>query len=186
MYKIILNEINNRCNVDLKIKDIYYYFPEIDFSLYDVPRGFTVDYDNTIIFSNGPVRSGQSNLIDINFVTHLLFNLFPEKKIILTHISQISHPNIIYTSDIIKTQGSDLNEISWVAEKCKYIIGRNSGPFCFMHTKNILNDKSKKIIAIGNSLTESFVSGIDTKAEYIHLLDNDLNELMKNIKKAWL
>lgn len=185
MYKIIFEEINNKFNVNIKIKNIEDYFPEINFDLYDIPKNLNIDYENTIIFSNGPVRSGQSNIQDVDVIVDLLLNILPEKNIILTHQSNIKNNKITYTSEIIKTSDGDLNEISWVAEKCKYIIGRNSGPFCFMHTKNILNDESKKIIAFGNTLSESFVSGIKVKADYREVLDLNLEDLLTSIAQFW-
>jgi hypothetical protein len=114
-----------------------------------------------------------------------LLDAFPNRKIIPTHRTPIINDNILYTDDIIKTFGGDLNEISWIAEKCKYIIGRNSGPFCYMHTKNILNDKTKKIIAVGNTKRDCFLYNMQVDSDYRILIDENEEELIKSIIKIF-
>jgi hypothetical protein len=83
---------------------------------------------------------------------------------------------------MIETTGGDLNEISWVASQCDYLIGRNSGPFCFMNTKNILNDSSKNIISIGNNEKDSFVYNVPTKSNYNFIHDQDVLNVLDIVK----
>ena len=138
MFSYIFAELSLRIGEDIPLLPMESYIPEIDYSYFKIPNDFNCDYDNTIIFSNGPVRSFQSSLAETDFIVSFLLENFPNKTIILTHKTNIEHENIIYTSDIIKKNDgevllengyktSDINEISYIADKkCKYIIGRNS------------------------------------------------------------
>lgn len=183
MYEHIFKYLEELFNINIQRLNINEYSPSIDFSYYDIPVDFNCDYDQTIIFSNGPVLSGQSILESTDFIVESLLNYFPEKKLILTHKTNINSNNILYTSDIIKTSGSDLNEISWLASKCKYIIGRQSGPFSFMQTDKNINDKKKIIISFSNNEKVNWLYEIKTKSKYVNLIETDKNDLINNIIK---
>jgi hypothetical protein len=181
MWSYIYEKINDILKTNILIKDEYFYIPETDYSFYDIPSDFSIDYDNTILFSNGNVNSGQAYRQDTEHIVHSLLNNFKDKTIILTHKTSINNDNIKYTDDIIKTIDGDLNEISWIAERCKHIIGRNSGPFIFMHTKNILNDKNKNIISFGGHSYDAPMHKSKTKSNYIFFDDKDPDLLTNNI-----
>lgn len=190
MFEEIYNYINQNLGTNLTLKNIHEYIPEIDYSKYDVPKEFKIDYENTVVFSNGPVKSGQSAIGSTDDsglfqMIERLRNEFPEKTFILTHNIGNVGEKILYTDDIIKTSGGDMNEISWLALKSKYIIGRNSGPFCFMHTKQILNDKSKKIVSFGNRIEDHFNYNMQVDSQYWFLSDHNQEELIKNIIDFW-
>ena len=105
--------------------------------------------EKTILICNGPVRSGQSENIDLNPIVDKLANLNSKILFVLTdNEKRINKNNIVYTSDIIKTNGSDLNEIAYIGTKSNVIFGRASGPFCFCHNKTILFDPTKTFIAL--------------------------------------
>jgi len=170
--------------VKIKIKDIKDYVYETDYSCYDIPSNLSLDYENTVMISNGNVMSGQSNLQSMDNIIHYLVNVFPEKKFILTHESSIQSNNILYTKDLIQTNGSDLNEISYIADKhCKYIIGRQSGPFIFMNTSSILNNKNKKIFSLRYNRNCDFLYQIKVDSEYFSILDKDINYVFDIIEK---
>jgi hypothetical protein len=185
MFAELYSYISNLTGHQLVLKDMSYYIPEINFEEYDVPKDLELDYENSIMFSNGPVNSGQSHVGNIDEVVSHIAKTFPEKKLILTAPSSVDLPNIVYAADLIKTEGGDLNEISYLAEKCKYVIGRNSGPFCFMHTKNILNDETKNIISFGCFPKDYFNYGMTVPATYSFLIDSDLNNLLLAISDLW-
>jgi hypothetical protein len=181
MYEELYNYLQELLDKEIKILDREFYQTFIDFSVFDVPLDFECDYENTIMFSNGPVLSGQSSILNTSNIVKLLCDRFPDKKIILTHQSDIENNNIVYTKDIINTAGSDLNEISWLSTKCKYIIGRQSGPFSFMQINENLNDKNKVMISMSNSEAVDWLYNIKVPCKYINLLDQDEDILIENI-----
>lgn len=171
-----LSDVNDRT---IPMGNVEYYFPEIKYEYFDLPD-FNVP-KNTVIISNGPVLSGQSNLENMNKVIQLILDN-TNKNIILTHFAPFNSERVAYTNNIIETSGGDLNEIAWLAEQCDYIIGRNSGPFCFMTNKSILNNSNKNIISIGNNEKDSFLYNISVNAKYHFINDNDSEKILEYIK----
>lgn len=171
MFSKIYSVLADMMDRPVELGPLEYYFPEINYEYFDIPdikipRG-------AIIISNGPVLSGQSTLLDLNNIIGGLLEK-TDRDIILTHFAPFNSDRIHYTNNIIDTTGGDLNEISWIASQCDYLIGRNSGPFCFMNTKNILNDSSKNIISIGNNEKDSFIYNVPVKSNYTFIHDDDI------------
>lgn len=171
--KFILNEVGCSLTANIeKYKSIYEimnikmlepkdYVPDIAWSLCD-----TIEIDNFIsskklnklvLVSNGNVLSGQSQNIDLNPIIEKLADSNLNVLFVLTdNQNKIEKSNVSYTADIIKTNGSDLNEIGYFGTKADVIIGRASGPFCFCHNKTTLFDPSKTFLAITNYKTDGW------------------------------
>lgn len=175
MFNEIYSFISDQIDRTLELGPIEYYIPEINFDYFDTPN-IEIPKDS-IIISNGPVMSGQSYLSDLNSLINQIVSE-TDYNIFLTHFAPFNHDRIYYTSNLIDTKNGDLNEISWIAEQCKYIIGRNSGPFCFMHTKKILNDNSKTIISIGNKKEDSFTYGMKLSSRYLYFDDTETGKII--------
>lgn len=173
MFKKIYSFLSDIDDRNIELGPISYYLPEIKYEYFDLPD-FIVP-PNTIIISNGPVLSGQSELSNLNELIQLILDK-TDKNIILTHFAPFNSDRVAYTNNIINTTGGDLNEIAWLAEQCDYIIGRNSGPFCFMTNKNIINKKNKTIISIGNNEKDSFLYNINVNCQYKFIHDNEILE----------
>lgn len=153
-------------NLKIPINDRSFYVPEIDWSYYDVSNidNFfkTSNYEKFYLFCNGPVLSFQAHNNDLNSIINQLALANPKAAFILTDNSiRLNHKNIFYTSDIIKIDGCDLNEIGYMATKCNFIFGRASGPFCFSHTKEILKDKTKVLMALCNNRNDGLWASPD-------------------------
>lgn len=171
MFSKIYSALADMMDRSIELGPVEYYFPEINYEYFDIPD--VKIPSGAIIISNGPVLSGQSTLPDLNNIISGLLEK-TDRDIILTHFAPFNSDRIHYTNNIIQTTGGDLNEISWVANQCDYLIGRNSGPFCFMNTKNILNDSSKNIISIGNNEKDSFIYNVPVKSNYNFIHDDDV------------
>jgi len=179
MFKKIYRFIEDETNEKIDVGPVEYYIPEIKYEYFDIPDVKVPD--RSIIISNGPVLSGQSELENLNGLIEKLLQE-TDRNIILTHFAPFNSERISFTNNIIATSGGDLNEISWLASKCEYIIGRNSGPFCFMNTKQILNNANKKIISIGNNEKDSFIYNIPVKAEYNFVHDSNITDILDIVK----
>lgn len=179
MFKRIYSYLENVNDKSLELGPVDYYLPEIKYDYFDIPEIHVPK--NSIIISNGPVLSGQSDLPDMNkIISALLENT--NRRIILTHFAPFNSDRISFTNNLIDTTNGDLNEIAWIAEQCEYIIGRNSGPFCFMTNKSILNNAKKKIIAIGNNAKDSFIYNVPVSAQYTFIHDNEIDSIVGMIK----
>lgn len=179
MFSKIYSALADMMDRSIEVGPVEYYFPEIDYEYFDIPD--IKIPKGSIIISNGPVLSGQSNLPDLNNIISGLLEK-TDRNIILTHFAPFNSDRIHYTNNMIETTGGDLNEISWVASQCDYLIGRNSGPFCFMNTKNILNDSSKNIISIGNNEKDSFIYNVPVKSNYNFIHDQDILNVLDIVK----
>lgn len=170
MFKLIYNYLSESTDIPIELDNKEYYVPSIDYSYFDIPD--IQIPDASIIISNGPVMSGQSSLADLNSVISYVLNN-TDSYVFLTHFAPFNHDNVFYTNNIINTKNGDLNEISWIASQCKILIGRNSGPFCFMHTKDILFDSEKNIVSIGNNSRDSFIYDFPIGARYTFIDDSN-------------
>lgn len=179
-------------NLNISIENHQYYVPDVDWSSYNtnnIDNFFSnSDYLKFYLFCNGPVLSWQAHNIDLNPIIYNLAINNPKAAFILTDKSvKIELPNVFYTSDITKVNGCDLNEIGYLGTKCNFIFGRASGPFCFCHTKQILKDKTKTLMALCNNKNDGLWAPPDLfppeeAARQIWSNQYDLNVLLKQIQ----
>lgn len=188
-FKHIFNDL------DIPLNEKEFYVPEIDWSYYNVLNidNFinTSSYSKFYLFCNGPVLSCQAHNIDLNPIIFQLALNNPNAAFILTDNSvKIELPNLFYTSDITKIKGCDLNEIGYLATKCNFIFGRASGPYCFSHTKQVLKDKTKTLMALCNNRNdglwappETFKQEEKAKQLWTHQYDASMlfNEIQHNL-----
>jgi len=181
VYEHIYARLSEIFEKEFILNDIMTYSPFVDDLYFPIPEDINLDYDNTIIFSNGPTLSGQSEIQSTDGIVDSLLQAFPEKSLILTYPSSISHKNILYTSDILQASMPDLNEISILSRKCKYLVGRQSGPFSFMQTDKLLKDPSKVVISFSNSPEVDWFYEIETPFPYVNLMDHNESLLIEGM-----
>lgn len=187
MWADIYEDINTVFKKKMKLGPVENYLPYVDYSKYDLSH--TKSYLDAeprpkILFCNGPALSGQceynGNMEDIILP---LANEHQNKVFITTHKINTDLPNVIYTSDITKSDRCDLNEISYLSKYCGLILGKNSGPFCFASTGENLNDPTKTFYAFGHQESDCFAMGIPKKCQYIFEKYVDENQLFNSIRQ---
>jgi hypothetical protein len=140
-----------------------------------------------ILFSNGPCLSGQCDYTgDMSPIIEIIAENNPNKTFIATHPFDCSLDNVVFTSDIIKSNQCDLNEISYLSTFCDIIVGRNSGPFCFASTKNNLKDPNKIFYAFGDKETDCYVYGVDVECQFIFEYFNTLEDIIMSLSSLVL
>lgn len=161
MYKPIYEKLN------IQMEPIEYYYPSIIFDVFDCHEfRHVIDGRKTIMISNGPAFSDQCRYNDdMEAIINELANVHKNKRFIATHKFPTDRNNVEFTSDLIK-RDCDLNEIAFISQKADLIVGRVSGPFCFMTHRNNIMNPSKKFVAFGNRVTDFFHLGCQIKAEY--------------------
>ena len=186
MWADIYEDINTAFNKKLKLGPVENYLPYVDYSKYDltnVKAWLDGESRRKILFCNGPALSGQCEYNgDMREFIGPLAAANEDKVFITTHKLDNMWPNVVYTGDIIKSDRCDLNEISYLSKYCDTLIGRNSGPFCYVSTGENLNDPSKTFYAFGHQESDCFSMGIPKKSNYIFEKYQEIGKLYNSIR----
>lgn len=158
LFSFLYDEINRILNKKIIIKNIEYYFHDIDYNFYrtkPIDDFFkNIEYSKKILICNGPALSGQCYGYngDMKNIVETIANKFPNYLFICASNFNTIIDNIKFTDDIIghDLNNNNLNEVSYISTKCDIIAGKNSGPLCFCSTKKNMFDTSKKMIVFGN------------------------------------
>jgi hypothetical protein len=126
------------------------FFPSIDYSNFYTQHAkewLSAHPGKKIFICNGYALSGQSHNFPITPLVMDLARRHIDKTFILTNKEgQNVLPNVLWSADIIKKEGCDLNENAFLSEHCDSIIGRATGTFAFSETtNNMLNRKCKML-----------------------------------------
>jgi hypothetical protein len=188
MWGIIYEQINQAYGTSLKMGPVEQYIPYIDYSAFDLKNiNVFLDQDSNrkVLFSNGPVHSGQCDYEgDMTEIVTPLAMQNPHITFITTKMTSIGVGNIKDTSEIIQSKRCDLNEIGFLSKYCDVIIGRNSGPFCFASNRDNLNDPRKTFYAFGKNASDCFTHGIPLKSNYIWEQYKSVDQLRESIRKC--
>lgn len=188
----VLETVNAFFGTEIKLREEKEsYLPSIDFSRFNVSSideflGFVGDKKKVLI-CNGVPKSGQSFNSNMEEFLVPLAEKYPDVYFICTEKFATSVPNLVFTDDIImdtdveekrapwedrEFNNCDLQEISYLSEKCNLIVGKNSGPYVFCETKNNYMNSDKKFLSfnvswgIGKAPTETMSNGLALKAKY--------------------
>jgi hypothetical protein len=162
IYDILGNWIGKKIDYPTT-SEVVKLFPVIDYSKFPACQNISIDkIKKNVLFSNGPVHSGQCDYTgNLSEIIEFVADSYPAIDFYATHKYNSSKKNVIFTSDIIKSERPDLNEISYISTFCNLIIGRNSGPFCFTTTKDNVLTEGKKFFSFGKRELDSFYVGIE-------------------------
>jgi len=104
-------------------------------------------YQKRFFVSNGPIYSNQAPDVDFDQIISNIANDNPQCLFYMTQkLGEINIPNVVYTEDIIKKDGCDLNENSYLSTFCDVLVGRTSGPSSFAGCYENLMDENKTMI----------------------------------------
>jgi hypothetical protein len=140
--------------LDLKIADEnpLDLFPEIDASKYNVAHidkfAKNTAGKKRVLISNGQVKSGQCQNIDLNPAIRRLANRFPGILFIASDKEgkMVQLPNVHYANDINCVSGCDLNENGYLSTFCDMIVGRCSGTYSFATNRTNYYDNPKEFL----------------------------------------
>lgn len=134
--------------LELPIEGDYdFYLPEINYSAFDLSKADQylekVKGKKLILICNGIQQSGQSAMGVMTNTIHMVASHFNDYEFLSTYRVNVDLPNVTYTDDVFGSDIGYLNQISYIGQEAKMIIGKNSGPFTFCHTKQMVNDPEK-------------------------------------------
>lgn len=170
IYQEICEIINLIFKQDIKLKQIEYYLPFIDFNLLDtkkIDNFILLDNNKKILLCNGPSLSGQTQYNEnMSKIIKKIAVKYKNITFIATEKFDINLTNVKFTEDIIQLEGCDLNEIGYLSTFCDLIVGRNSGPFCFCGIDKNLKDPNKIFYAFGHNEKDCFYHGANIECEF--------------------
>lgn len=173
--------------LELEIEPISFYIPSVDFTkIININNYF---YNKkSVLICNNDVHSGQSVNFDFDPIIDKISDIFKDVEFIITNNTKIIKPNVINASHIIGLNYNNLLEISYLSTKTDTIIGRASGPYCFTHIRDNMNNPNKTFIAFSNDENEGkWVSETESQAKQywsnnynIEYITNYIQEIIKN------
>lgn len=138
--------------------DYSLYLPEIDYSQYDLTVADQylqrINGRPLVVICNGLQQSGQSAMGVMPNVIDTLGRVYPDHEFLVTYKVNSNLPNVTYTDDLFGSKEGNLNQISYISRQSKLLIGKNSGPFTFCHTKEMLNDPTKIFLSFNYRPTD--------------------------------
>lgn len=161
-------------------QDFTYYLPETDYTKFDLTK--CEEYLKThsdkpiVLFCNGIQQSGQSGMSIMQNTIKTVAEKFTDHEFLVAHKLNIELPNITYTDDIFGANEGNLNQISYLSKFAKMIIGKNSGPFSFCHTKENLSDPNKIFLSFNYRPTDCLTGAGEYYANTF--FSNTVNEMM--------
>lgn len=165
------------------------YLPSVDFTKFDLSQAdqylSNVQSKNLILFCNGIPQSTQSSAGNFSKVLENLSNKFPQWEFIATCKTTAVNHNITYTDNIFGSSTGNLNQISYLSHHSNIIVGKNSGPFTYSHTKENLCDPNKifycfshkeqdTLTGNGNYKAKTLFSNSIDDAEIEHLIEQQI------------
>lgn len=163
--------------------DVINYFPTLNESSFDqhLVQQFHNDlwnagYKKRILFANGKSMSGQSQLQSMDNAIIKLARQYPKIAMVVTSeiINAKLPQNIFYTSDFF-IKPFDLPEIAMFSSYCDIIVGKNSGPYTFAHTKKNIMDKNKTFVSFSNLARDNTLYNIESLCSFSHSDTSDEN-----------
>lgn len=177
-------------SLEIQIEPINFYIPNVNFEKVDqlnINNFFDNIKKKTVLVCNNNVFSGQSVNFDFDPIINYISDIYKDVLFILTNNSNLSKQNVINVNNIIGYNMKNLLEISYLSTKTDIIIGRGSGPFCFSHIEDNINNDKKTFISFTNNENEGkWVSDSESKAEqyWFNNYDNDyiINSILEVLK----
>lgn len=171
--------------------DVISYFPIVNYDVFDaelvlVAKKQFEHFDKTVLVANGRSMSGQSKL-DVNVLNQVIIALakmHPNIAFVLTGDIVVNAPNVFYTNRLFQKQ-YDLPEISYLSSFCNVIIGKNSGPFTYAHTKDNVLDERKIFVSFSNSARDNLLYDVkNAKCRFVHsdsVVQNEIAKILYDI-----
>ena len=167
------------------------YHPEIFSEYYEYEHALKyikkLDSKPLVVFCNGQAMSQQSSMGNMEKIIESVADTFPDHEFFIADRVNVNKRNVKFSEDVLQGTVGNLNQISHVTNFAKLIVGKNSGPFTYAHSRLNMDDPSKTFMCFshkmkdclmgeGEYLTNSFFSDTIDDAEAIRII----SELLKS------
>lgn len=187
--------------LELEMKgDYFYYLPEIHWHYYDMTLCNqylqSVKGKRLFVFCNGKQQSEQSSMGDMANIIFNLASKYSHCEFFVTDKVDVDLSNVKFSEDILKSTTGNLNKISYITHYSELIVGKNSGPFTYAHTKSNMNNVKQTFMCFshfsrdclmgeGTYLCNSYFSDTIDDNQSISILENLIeNPMYSSIRKA--
>jgi len=144
-------KVGMNLRLDRLASDPREFYPQIDYSKHHISGVDAFMKENKgrkVMICNGDVKSAQAKNFDMSPAINALARRHRDITWIVTNPAARVEPaeNVVMAADIIKKDGCDLNENSYMSTFCDVIVGRLSGPHTYTYTKQNLFERKIKIL----------------------------------------
>lgn len=150
--------------LDIEMKGNYnHYLPTIHWDNFNLSE--PTEYINRIgnkqmiFFSNGKQQSEQSSMGDMSKTIRILAEKFKDIEFYATDPVDFEAPNLT----VCKHESGFLNQLSYISRRANIIVGKNSGPFTYAHTKENISNPNKTFMCFSHKLKDCLLG----KGKYI-------------------
>jgi hypothetical protein len=112
-----------------------------------------------VVFCNNNVMSRQSSMGNMEKIIDNISSQFPDHQFLVTDRVDVHKSNVQYSEDVLKGMVGNLNQISFITHVAKLIIGKNSGPFSYAHTRSNMTNPHKTFMCFSKQITECLTGG---------------------------
>ena len=150
-------EIFNSLDIEMK-GDYSIYLPKVDWYRFDLKECDsylrTIIPKNLILICNGVQQSGQSSMGDMSHIIKSLASSFPDYEFLITCDIGLTIRNVRCTDDVFGGPTGNLNQIGYISQFAKLIVGKNSGPFTYAHTKTNMNNPEQTFMCFSHKMRD--------------------------------
>lgn len=145
--------------LDIKMRgDYFLYLPKVDWYRFDLKECDsylkTIIPKPIILICNGAQQSGQSSMGDMSHIIKSLASSFPDYEFLITYDIGLTMPNVRCTDDVFGGPTGNLNQIGYISQFAKLIVGKNSGPFTYAHTKTNMNNPEQIFMCFSHKMRD--------------------------------
>jgi hypothetical protein len=145
------------------IGDYTCYHPEILFDQCNTShaRDYLSSIGSTplVVFCNNNVLSRQSDMGNMEKIIDNISSQFPDHQFLVTDRVNVHNPNVKYSEDVLNGIVGNLNQISYITHAAKLIVGKNSGPFSYAHTRSNMTNPHKTFMCFSKQIVECLMGG---------------------------
>ncbi|NDG31215.1 hypothetical protein EB118_14235 [bacterium] len=105
-----------------------------------------------VMFCNGKQHSEQSDMGDMKRIIDIITSDYSEILFVVCDKLNLKKNNIVYTDDIFGSSVGNLPHISYISTFADKIIGKNSGPFSYAHTRANNQDAQKTFFCFSKEM----------------------------------
>jgi hypothetical protein len=145
------------------IGDYDCYHPEILFDRYNTSHAqeylSSIGDSPLVVICNNNVLSRQSSMGDMERIIDNISSQFPDHQFLITDRVNVHKSNVQYSEDVLKGIVGNLNQISFITHAADLIIGKNSGPFSYAHTRANMTNPHKTFMCFSKQIAECLMGG---------------------------
>ena len=172
-------EIFNSLDIEMK-GDYSIYLPKVDWYRFDLKECDsylrTIIPKNLILICNGVQQSGQSSMGDMSHIIKSLASSFPDYEFLITCDIGLTMRNVRCTDDVFGGPTGNLNQIGYISQFAKLIVGKNSGPFTYAHTKTNMNNPEQTFMCFSHKMRDCLMGEGDylTNSYFSDTIDDNV------------